>query len=42
LRQGLKSQEELSEPYLMGGIAMIAQTAYHLGIIRQLIDRVRL
>lgn len=41
LRQALMKQEDLAEQYLIGGIAMIAHAAYHLGTIRQLIARVR-
>lgn len=36
----IKQQEELPGPFLNGVLAMIPHAAFHLGIIRQLIERV--
>ena len=41
LRQTLKQQTEIEEQYLSGLIALVPHAAYHLGTIRQLIERVR-
>jgi hypothetical protein len=41
LRQALKSQTELPEEYLTGTLALLPHAAYHLGTIRQMIERVR-
>lgn len=42
LRQFLKEQTHLPEEYLTGVIALVPHAAYHLGTIRQMIERVRL
>ena len=41
LRQGLQSQTDLPEQYLTGTLALLPHAAYHLGTIRQMIERVR-
>jgi hypothetical protein len=41
LREAVKKQEELQGAYLTGSLALIAHAAYHLGTIRQMIERVR-
>lgn len=41
LCEGIKMQEELPGPYLNGVLALIPHAAYHLGIIRQMVERVR-
>jgi hypothetical protein len=41
LRQALNSQTELPEEYLSGLLALVPHAAYHLGTIRQMIERVR-
>jgi hypothetical protein len=41
LRQTLKSQTELQEEYLSGVLALVPHAAYHLGTLRQMIERVR-
>lgn len=41
LSQALKSQVELQEEYLSGVLALLPHAAYHLGTIRQMIERVR-
>jgi hypothetical protein len=41
LRQALKNQTELEEEYLSGFLALVPHAAYHLGNIRQMIERVR-
>jgi hypothetical protein len=41
LQQALKSQTELAEEYLTGTLALLPHAAYHLGAIRQMIERVR-
>ncbi len=40
LRENLQQQTELSGIYLIGVMALIPHAAYHLGTIRQLIERV--
>jgi len=40
LRANLQQQTELSSIYLIGVMALIPHAAYHLGTIRQLIERV--
>ena len=40
LRENLQQQTELPGPYLIGVMALIPHAAYHLGTIRQLIERV--
>ncbi len=42
LRQALRKQEDLPGEYLTGVLALIPHAAYHLGTIRQMIERVRL
>ena len=41
LREALKSQTHLSEEYLTGLLALLPRAAYHLGVMRQMIERVR-
>lgn len=41
LLQALKRQTELPEEYLSGLLALLPHAAYHLGTIRQMIERVR-
>jgi hypothetical protein len=41
LRQALKSQTALPEEYLSGVIALVPHAAYHLGTIRQMVERVK-
>lgn len=41
LREGLKNQTEIDLQYLSGGLALLPHAAYHLGNIRQMIERVR-
>ncbi len=41
LKENLQKQNELSGDYLMGVMALIPHAAYHLGTIRQQIERVR-
>ena len=41
LRQGLQAQTDLPEQYLTGVLALLPHAAYHLGTIRQMIERVR-
>ena len=41
LRQGLQSQTDLPDQYLTGTLALLPHAAYHLGTIRQMIERVR-
>jgi hypothetical protein len=41
LREALKSQTDLSEEYLTGLLALLPHAAYHLGVMRQMIERVR-
>jgi hypothetical protein len=41
LREALKSQTDLPEEYLMGLLALLPHAAYHLGVMRQMIERVR-
>ncbi len=42
LREVVGQQEELQGDYLLGVLAMIPHAAFHLGLIRQMIERVRL
>jgi len=42
LRENLQKQHDLSGDYLTGVMALIPHAAYHLGTIRQQIERVRL
>ena len=39
--QALMSQTDLPEEYLSGALALLPHAAYHLGTIRQMIERVR-
>ncbi len=39
--QGLKSQTDLEGDYFLGVLALVPHAAYHLGTIRQMIERVR-
>lgn len=41
LRQALQRQAELPEDYLTGTLALLPHAAYHLGTIRQMVERVR-
>ena len=41
LREALKRQTELPGDYLNGVLAMLPHAAYHLGTIRQMVERVR-
>ena len=41
LAQGLQAQTDLPEQYLTGTLALLPHAAYHLGTIRQMIERVR-
>jgi len=41
LSELLKQQQDLPGPYLNGVLALIAHAAFHLGLIRQMIERVR-
>jgi hypothetical protein len=41
LRLALSSQTEFPEQYLTGTLALLPHAAYHLGTIRQMIERVR-
>ena len=41
LRQAIKNQSELEGDYLTGVMALVPHAAYHLGTIRQQIERVR-
>ena len=38
---GLRNQTEMDPRYLTGGLALAAHAAYHLGVIRQMKERVR-
>ena len=42
LRENLQKQNDLSGDYLTGVMALIPHAAYHLGTIRQQIERVRM
>jgi hypothetical protein len=42
LQKNLQKQNELTGDYLMGVMALLPHAAYHLGTIRQQIERVRL
>jgi hypothetical protein len=41
LRQALQKQNELPGEYLLGVVALLPHAAYHLGNIRQMVERVR-
>lgn len=41
MSQVLKSQTDLEGDYLLGVLALVPHAAYHLGTIRQMIERVR-
>jgi hypothetical protein len=41
LQEALKSQKYLPEEYLTGLLALLPHAAYHLGVMRQMIERVR-
>jgi hypothetical protein len=41
LRDGILRQTELPGEYLNGVIALIPHAAYHLGVIRQMVERIR-
>jgi hypothetical protein len=41
LRQALSRQTNLREDYVIGTIALLPHAAFHLGLIRQMISRVR-
>jgi hypothetical protein len=41
LRKNIENQEDLPGEYLLGVMALIPHAAYHLGTIRQLIERAR-
>jgi hypothetical protein len=42
LRDGIKKQEQLEGDYLNGLIAVVPHAAFHLGLIRQMLERVRM
>jgi len=42
LREAIKKQEKLEGEYLNGLIALVPHAAYHLGTIRQMLERVRM
>ena len=42
LREAIKMQEDLPGDYLNGVLGLIPHAAFHLGVIRQMIERVRL
>lgn len=41
LREGISQAQELQEVYILGLAALIPHAAFHLGVIRQMIERVR-
>jgi hypothetical protein len=41
LRRAIKRQEELPGEYLMGVLAITPHAAFHLGLIRQMVERVK-
>jgi hypothetical protein len=41
LKQALLGQTQLPEEYLTGTMALLSHAAYHLGTIRQMVERVR-
>jgi hypothetical protein len=41
LRDAILKQEELDDVYLNGLLALVPHAAFHLGLIRQMVDRVR-
>lgn len=41
LRRAIQTQTELPDEYLTGVLALLPHAAYHLGTIRQMIERVR-
>jgi uncharacterized damage-inducible protein DinB len=41
LQENLKQQTQLDAEYLTGGLALLPHAAYHLGNIRQMVERVR-
>ena len=41
LCSGLRNQTEIDPQYLTGGLALAAHAAYHLGVVRQMKERVR-
>lgn len=41
LCESIKMQEELPGPFLNGVLALIPHAAFHLGVIRQMLERVR-
>ncbi len=41
MRDGLPTQKELPGEYLIGVMALVAHAAFHLGLVRQLVERVR-
>jgi hypothetical protein len=41
LREALQQQQELPGVYLPGTLALIPHAAFHLGVIRQMLERVR-
>jgi hypothetical protein len=42
MRDSLRQQQDLREENLLGAIALVPHAAFHLGILRQMIERVRL
>lgn len=42
LCRGLQAQTDLPEDYLTGTLALLPHAAYHLGTIRQMVERVRI
>jgi hypothetical protein len=41
LQVALKSQTDLREEYITGLLALLPHAAYHLGVMRQMLERVR-
>lgn len=41
LREGMKKQAEIPEEYFIAVLAILPHAAYHLGTIRQMVERVR-
>ena len=41
LRDAVRTQQDLQDEYLLGVMALVPHAAFHLGILRQMIERVR-
>lgn len=41
LREGIKGQMQVPDEYIIGILALLPHAAYHLGTIRQMVERVR-